>query len=106
MDNEAGPSRNVPPFITTLTGNFLARGICSLISRESISINHPMIDALAGFKITLYHMVDGEWVKIKPIAFINFNVILFVLGVILIVLDEALNALAALNGTVQVKQYV
>ena len=24
---------NVPPFITTLTGNFLARGVCSLISR-------------------------------------------------------------------------
>ena len=25
---------NVPPFITTLAGNFLARGVCSLISRE------------------------------------------------------------------------
>ncbi|MEF9895439.1 MAG: sugar ABC transporter permease YjfF, partial [Clostridia bacterium] len=31
---------NVPPFITTLTGMFLARGVCSLISRESISINN------------------------------------------------------------------
>ena len=59
---------NVPPFITTLTGNFLARGVCSLISRESISIDHPLINALAGFKITLYHMKDGEWVKIKPIT--------------------------------------
>jgi ribose/xylose/arabinose/galactoside ABC-type transport system permease subunit len=36
---------NVPPFITTLTGNFLARGVCSLISRESISIDHPLITA-------------------------------------------------------------
>ena len=74
---------NVPAFITTLTGNFLARGICSLISRESISINHPMIDALAGFKITLYHMVDGEWVKIKPITNINLTVIIFIVMIIL-----------------------
>ena len=74
---------NVPPFITTLTGNFLARGVCSLISRESISINHPMIDALAGFKITLYHMVDGEWVKIKPITNINLTVIIFIVMIVL-----------------------
>ena len=33
---------NVPPFITTLAGNFLARGVCSLISRESISISRNM----------------------------------------------------------------
>lgn len=74
---------NVPPFITTLTGNFLARGICSLISRESISINHPLIDALAGFKITMYHMVDGEWVKIKPITSINLTVIIFIVMIII-----------------------
>ena len=74
---------NVPPFITTLTGNFLARGICSLISRESISINHPLIDALAGFKITLYHLVDGEWVKIKPITNINLTVIIFIVMIVL-----------------------
>ena len=74
---------NVPPFITTLTGNFLARGICSLISRESISINHPLIDSLAGFKITLYHLVDGEWVKIKPITNINLTVIIFIVMIIL-----------------------
>ncbi|MBR1820464.1 MAG: sugar ABC transporter permease YjfF [Clostridia bacterium] len=73
---------NVPPFITTLTGNFLARGICSLISRESISINHPLIDALAGFKITLYHLVDGQWEKIKPITNINLTVIIFIVMII------------------------
>ena len=74
---------NVPPFITTLTGNFLARGICSLISREPISINHPLIDALAGFKITLYHLVDGEWVKIKPITNINLTVLIFIVMIVL-----------------------
>ncbi len=73
---------NVPPFITTLTGMFLARGICSIISRQSISIANDAFDALAKWKIYVYHLVDGEWVKLKPIAFINFNVLLF-LAVIL-----------------------
>ena len=74
---------NVPPFITTLTGNFLARGVCSLISRESISIDHPFINALAGFKITLYRYADGEWVKIKPITNINLTVIMFIVMIVL-----------------------
>ena len=74
---------NVPPFITTLTGNFLARGVCSLISRESISIDHPLINDLAGFKLTLHHLVDGEWVKIKPVASINLSVMIFIAMIIL-----------------------
>ena len=78
---------NVPPFIMTLTGNFLARGICSLISRESISMDHPLINDLAGFKITLYHLVDGEWVKIKPITSISLPVLIFlamtIIGIII-----------------------
>ena len=74
---------NVPPFITTLTGNFLARGVCSLISRESISIDHPLINDLAGFKITLMHLVDGEWVKIKPVTSINLSVMIFIIMIIL-----------------------
>ncbi|MGX8705521.1 MAG: ABC transporter permease subunit [bacterium] len=74
---------NVPPFITTLTGNFLARGVCSLISRESISIDHPFINALAGFKITLYRYADGQWVKIKPITNINLTVIMFIVMIVL-----------------------
>ena len=68
---------NVPPFITTLTGMFLARGVCSLISRESIEINHPMIDSLASWKIYIMHLKDGEWVRVKPSSYINLNVILF-----------------------------
>ena len=74
---------SVPPFIATLTGNFLARGVCSLISRESIDISHPMIDALAGWKIYFMRLEEGEWVKIKPIAFINFNLILFLVMIII-----------------------
>ena len=73
----------VPPFIATLTGNFLARGVCSLISRESISIDHPMIDALAKWKINLMTYSNGEWVKIKPTAYINFNVLLFLIMIVI-----------------------
>ena len=73
---------NVPPFITTLAGNFLARGVCSLISRESISVSHPMIDALAGWKWYFKKYVDGEWVKIKPISFINVNLLVFLLMIV------------------------
>ena len=74
---------NVPPFITTLTGNFLARGICSLISRESISVDHPLINSLAGFKVTLYKYSGGEWVKIKPITNINLTVLIFIVMIVL-----------------------
>ena len=74
---------NVPPFITTLTGNFLARGVCSLISRESISIDHPQLNSLSDIKITLYHLVDGQWEKIKPVTNINLNVIIFIVMIIL-----------------------
>jgi simple sugar transport system permease protein len=74
---------NVPAFITTLTGSFLARGVCSLISRESISINNEIIDSLAGWKIYLMQFKDGEWVKIKPVAYINFSVLLLIAMIIL-----------------------
>ena len=73
---------DVPAFIATLAGNFLARGVASLISRESISIDHPMIDAMAGFKIYFKKYVDGEWVKIKPISFINLNLLVFIVMII------------------------
>ena len=74
---------NVPPFITTLTGMFLARGVCSLISRESIPISNEAIDALASWKLTFYHLVDGQWEKIKPVATINFSVILFLVMIVI-----------------------
>lgn len=75
---------NVPPFITTLTGMFFARGVTSLISRESISIKNDMINALAGFKLYLkWPNEAGEWVKIKPVASIDLNTIVFLVMIIL-----------------------
>ena len=75
---------NVPPFITTLTGMFLARGVTSLISRESISIKNDLISTLAGFKFYLkWPNEAGEWVKIKPVASIDLNTIVFILMIII-----------------------
>jgi ribose/xylose/arabinose/galactoside ABC-type transport system permease subunit len=39
------------PFIVTLAGMFLARGLCYLISTESISITHPVYSAIAQARV-------------------------------------------------------
>ncbi|HVY81557.1 MAG TPA: galactofuranose ABC transporter, permease protein YjfF [Steroidobacteraceae bacterium] len=41
------------PFIVTLAGMFLARGLCYLISTESISITHPVYSAIAQARVRL-----------------------------------------------------
>ena len=73
----------IPPFVATLTGMFLARGVCSLISRESISINNELIDKMAGWKMYFMKYSGGEWVKIKPVAYINLNVVMFIVMIII-----------------------
>ena len=82
----------IPPFVATLTGMFLARGVCSLISRESISINNELIDKMAGWKLYFMKYSGGEWVKIKPVAYINLNVVLFIVMIIIgtIILQQSL----------------
>ena len=44
---------DVQPFIVTLAGMFLARGLCLLISVESISITDPAFRAMATGTVTL-----------------------------------------------------
>jgi galactofuranose transport system permease protein len=44
---------NVPPFIATLAGMFLARGLCFVISIQSITINDALFRSMAGWKIKL-----------------------------------------------------
>ncbi len=39
----------IPPFVVTLAGMFLARGVAYLISTQSVPISHPVIDAIQGF---------------------------------------------------------
>jgi len=42
---------SVPPFIATLVGMFFARGLCFLISIQSITINDPLLRALGRWRI-------------------------------------------------------
>ncbi|WP_445482683.1 ABC transporter permease subunit, partial [Raoultella terrigena] len=43
----------MPPFIVTLAGMFLARGLCYLISIDSISITHEGYSELAQWRLQL-----------------------------------------------------
>lgn len=43
----------VPAFIATLAGMFLARGLCYLISIDSIAIHHPWLETLSQARLSL-----------------------------------------------------
>jgi galactofuranose transport system permease protein len=44
---------DIQPFIITLTGLFLLRGLCFVVSLDSLPIHHPFVDAFAGWSIPL-----------------------------------------------------
>lgn len=54
-----------PPFVATLTGMFLARGLCYVISQEAISITHPF-----------YTWVSQYHINITGAGFISINVVI------------------------------
>jgi ribose/xylose/arabinose/galactoside ABC-type transport system permease subunit len=62
----------VPPFIATLAGMFMARGLCFLISIEAISINDPFFKAVSLYQINL---PGGK-------AFISINVLIMLVVVL------------------------
>jgi simple sugar transport system permease protein len=62
---------DVPPFISTLIGMFLARGLCFIISIQSITINDPLIRALGKWRIKLP-------TSSRAAAYINLSVFIFI----------------------------
>ncbi len=44
---------DLPPFLVTLVGMFLARGLAFLVSLNAIPIKHPVVDAIIDFGIPL-----------------------------------------------------
>jgi galactofuranose transport system permease protein len=62
------------PFIVTLGGQFLARGLCYVISTDTINITNKVYTNIASFR---FYVTDT--------AFINVNVIIFVAMVIVAV---------------------
>src|SRR5258705_4529963 len=62
----------VQPFIATLAGMFLARGLCFIISIEAITINDPFFRNVALFRIPM----PGK-------TFVSINVVIMLLMVLL-----------------------
>lgn len=62
----------VPPFIATLAGMFMARGLCFVISVEAININNAFFRAVALFQIPM----PGH-------TFISINVVIMLVMVLL-----------------------
>ncbi len=60
---------NVPAFIATLAGNFFARGVCYLISIDSITITDPF-----------YTRVSQLRLHLGPEAFVSVNVVIFLVA--------------------------
>jgi simple sugar transport system permease protein len=60
----------VPPFISTLIGMFFARGLCFIISIQSITINDPLLRALGKWRIKLPTAA-------RAAAYVNLSVFVF-----------------------------
>ena len=85
---------SMPPFISTLVGMFLARGLCFVISIQSLTINDPFLRAL------------GKWkIKLPQNSYINLSVIVFavmlVLGIAVMQFTRFGRAVYALGGNPQ-----
>jgi simple sugar transport system permease protein len=44
---------DIQPFIITLAGMFLLRGLCFVVSLDSVPMSHPFVDSFAGWHIPL-----------------------------------------------------
>ena len=67
---------DIAPFIVTLGGLYLVRGLCYIVSIDTIAINHPFFVNIAGFQIKpLFFLGDN--------SFISINVVIAIVGIIL-----------------------
>lgn len=82
------------PFIVTLAGMFFARGLATIISEQSISIEHPFFDAVSNFGFPLPR---GAWVSSAAILL----VIVFAFGVWLTHFTRIGGYIYALGGNSQ-----
>ncbi|WP_215396611.1 galactofuranose ABC transporter, permease protein YjfF [Rheinheimera oceanensis] len=64
------------PFIVTLAGMFLARGLATTLSEESIAIDHSFYDAVAEFGIAL---PGGGWIGSSTLIFMVVLVLVIML---------------------------
>ena len=68
----------LPPFLVTLAGMFLARGLAFIISLESMSLSHPFFGAVAAWEIPLVPD-EGAALRVTAVLFlVTLAVALFV----------------------------
>lgn len=76
----------VQPFIATLAGQFFMRGMCSLISIESIVVNDPTFTKISMWKLVLFQEVNAKGktvnVSINAAVIISFAVVLIAMYVL------------------------
>ncbi len=65
----------LPPFLVTLAGMFLARGLGLVISQESVHIRHPLYKAVSDFGA---HTLPGTDLRILPAPALAFLCMLLV----------------------------
>jgi simple sugar transport system permease protein len=82
------------PFIVTLAGMFLARGLATTLSEESIAIDHPFYDAVADFGIAL---PDNGWLDASALLFI----LIFIVVVVVMHFSRFGTNVYALGGNAQ-----
>ena len=70
----------VQPFIATLAGQFFMRGMCSVVSTQSISVRDPAFTAMSMFKIKLFTELNAKG-KVITVS-INLAVIIAILVVV------------------------
>lgn len=58
---------DLPPFITTLAGQFLARGLCYVISTDSISIKNAFYEGVSQVRI---HFPGGSFISINVLIYL------------------------------------
>ena len=75
MQGYAIHTYNIAPFLITLAGQFLMRGMCAVISTVSIPINDPFFKAAALGKIS-WKMSSGGMAKLYYYVFVALAVVL------------------------------
>lgn len=68
---------DIQPFIVTLTAMFMLRGLCFVISLDSVPIKHPFMDAFSDFQIPLPG--DG-WLSAPALLMLGALVIALVIA--------------------------
>jgi simple sugar transport system permease protein len=63
---------DLPPFLVTLAGMFLGRGLAYVTSLESIPIDHPWYSAIQGFSIPLG---ENAFVGAVPLVYVTMVII-------------------------------